>query len=834
MLIGQDHIKNSLRSLIANTDKGFDLAYDQMNSPDKEKVKDLLIYTDKVLNKLLFEEQQEIAFHHIYYTSLDKCYLPVLLEFTAIKLFYFDLFTPALSSNSIKEHLTLIQEILQEVVHLKENVSGGDKAYRQATQKKKELRQRKKFYEKLLDLKTELPAIFPSTLINLHKTTKTEVYNDILKKDFFAIPVEMLDLSDNVRQQNSSFVVLNSEYDRDELDELILKSDHNLIDGIRTVVLFDCEDRGTHTKFAYSNLVALNRSEGTGFKRLIIFSFDHHFKLSKLLSHIERTEIRYFVKPQEHKHQTYCVLPIETDLLLHAPDNNSDLLFVGENNLIYEEFREQVGEIDELMELTSIKMRSIYSLCFNEKCKELILADIFSTHINEPHFISRANKTRLLQLNPRAKEDLSSSLDSVLSTVLGSDLKTSIERIAAGQRTYLIVPKSVISHKSLSKEILRSLDTGASVELIEWPEIKTCNGPFIVLDYRDCGRFPYRIYPNILETGDTSGKKVTGLFLTMFFEFNYRKAVFEHSQATLRNILHDPIRRTFFDTKGIAQELERARPDSSGIDKNWDIDNLYYESADRESVLIKFAGNSKKVFHASQLFIAKARSDEHLFTVKADDLIHKSSNVSIQPLDELYEGLNLFETTPEEEAEIEELRRRYDLSSSQLVEKLWKILLIKLVDSDQKKGVYEQLFQIMQENGANMVGISHFETCWLDVKEDSLIPRSKRVFKLLCSFLELPAIYVRIMFKKRAKERLLSRQSSAKMNALIADLVQVGIFDDDHNKEEKKNYTKFFTDHDLEEIGFTSDSTEKEILTLVDLLRPNLNLKEVQQIEIRS
>jgi len=833
LIIGEDHIIDGVTSIVSTVDEHFELIYGQIKDPRKELLRNLLIYTDKILNKIFKDDDPNIKFHHIYFTQFDKNFSPLIFEFISIKLFYQDFFSSTTQSTSISEQINLIDEILKEGIQLKENVKSTDREYRQAIEKRKQLKEHKKFYEQLLTLKQPSPEILPKTILNAHKTIKTEISNNLLGAGAFAIHVEDLDISENRNRKKSSFVVLNSEYDRDDLDSLEFNGTYNLIDNIENVILFDCEEKSIHQKFRYSDLVELNTKESTCFKKLIVLTFDQHFRLSHLLSHIDRVETRYFIKPSENKHYTYTLLPPEINFLSSSPSKKLDVSFLQCDTIAYDDFHHQVNDIETIIELTSIKLRNIYSLCFSDKIREFIIADIFSSYITEPLFISKATKNSILQFDIKVAEELRSSLNIVLSNVQSSGIITRIKESIIDKKIHLVVPKSINLNKFFKKELLGAINMNTDINFIEWDGIKEINGPVIILDYRDCGKYPYRIYPNLFEIQNIFHENIKAIFLSVFFDYNFKNRIYDHSKALLNNINNGPFRSSLFDLKNMGQDIENAKPFHSWQDKNWDIENSFYGNSDRESLYVKYSTGTKKTFYHSQLFVVRSEKNEHLYTFKGDELLTQAKDISIQPIDELYEGLNLFDVTPEDEIEIKDLQRKYGLSSANMVEKLWKILLIESCGKDGKRIVYERLEKSLKNNSLNIVRYSHFETCWLNLNEDSLIPRSKKVFKLLCSFLSLPNTYLRIMLKKRAKERLLSRQSNSKMNSLIAHLIHDGLFDSKYNID-MIDENKYFQAHDLEDIGFTTNSTQKELIALIELLRPNLNLKEVQQIELRS
>jgi len=357
-------------------------------------------------------------------------------------------------------------------------------------------------------------------------------------------------------------------------------------------------------------------------------------------------------------------------------------------------------------------------------------------------------------------------------------------------------------------------------------------GRVIIVDYRDPGRYPFDIYPNIFENSSYNAKNIRALFLTMFFKYNYGYAMFEYHRILYKKVLSHPIRSAHFKWSDLVSNIGKDKPDSS-LSYLWDLNNSYTGHTDRDLVVVTMATGSKKSFFPSQLFVAKYDED-HLFPIKAGDIKEQQDNkkMFIQPLDELYEGLNLFETTVDEESEIKQLKKELGLLDHDPEAGLWKVLLKRKAEKEGEKEIYLALQHSLTRSQLPFVREGYFIDHWLQPKSDLLIPRSKRVFRSVCTYLGLPEVYFRVMLKKRARERLASRKSNAQMDQLIAVLVSMGMFDTAQPDLTFDNI--FITNFDLEDIGFDAGTVKKELYALVDLCKSNLALKEIISIELRS
>jgi hypothetical protein len=358
-------------------------------------------------------------------------------------------------------------------------------------------------------------------------------------------------------------------------------------------------------------------------------------------------------------------------------------------------------------------------------------------------------------------------------------------------------------------------------------------GRIIILEYRDSGRYPFRYHPNILEYMHPHAKCINGLFLNMFFRFNYEFALYEYNRVLYGKVLHHPIRQDSFDWDTLLINIKKKNEDHS-YDHLWDLDNNYSNLADRDQVVVTFAKGSKRSFYPSELFLVKYPDDEQLGIVKAEDVhedLGEYGNLCIQPLGDLYEGINLFETTIEEESEIKVLKGHFQLPDHLPDSGIWKMLLIRKVERCCISDIYEEVRAAL--SGLTFVKESYFSDNWLNIKSDLLIPRSKKVFQIVCTYLNLPTVYFRVMLKRRAKERLASRKSTLQMNRFIARLVEMGLFND--NAPSSLRFDKeFLLKYDLEEIGFNVEKLTDDIYAFVDLCKTNLELKEVISTELKQ
>ena len=141
-----------------------------------------------------------------------------------------------------------------------------------------------------------------------------------------------------------------------------------------------------------------------------------------------------------------------------------------------------------------------------------------------------------------------------------------------------------------------------------------------------------------------------------------------------------------------------------------------------------------------------------------------------------------------------------------------------------------------ENKGIKIVSQFHFKNSWINPQSESIAPLSKRVFIELCEYLKIPKIYFIIIQRIRNSTKQLSRQSTRQMNQLLKDLFNDCCFDTDRNPNEiinnRLDYYK--ANHPLDELGIDENHLTTNLVALVELIQPELNLIELETIEKTS
>ena len=829
----REHIVKYLAELTRDTDRAFSSIYDLIEYEEKEDHKELFVYLEKVLNHVIHGTKSQPAYTHIHFEGIDENSISGILEFLTVKFFlrYFLINDGDNESSYLTEQIERIDGILGRDLILNPGVKGGGRDYNKAVEERKALRITQKFYKQLKAFSLNGGGPFlPKVLLNVLKKDKV-LAEEMFKCRPFAIPINEIDSG------NLSYILLNSDKDRNGVDdELDRFEEHDLFEEIEEVIIFNCEGRSIHKGFNISSLEEVNR-EGTNFKHLFVLSFGTGTdqRLNRLISHLDRIENSYYIRPKGLRFSSYVILQDEIESLTHNRTRSIvEIEFIESNYFYCQVLRELLNEHEELYELYSIKMRNVYSLCLGSDLKQLILDEIFSDDIESPTLISEETKSYLLNTEGAFLLELKTTLESILDVVLEKSQDFLVQEILSHGPCRILVPSVIFEHEKFIGLIEGYLNETGENLLSTWylPE-EISEERLIILDYRDTGRFPYQIYPNLLELRLNVEQHATGYFYGMFFQYNYEFTTYEYNKTLIKNILAHPFRQAFFEWDELISKIEDQKPARQLFEHLWDMENSFEYSSDRETIVIK-TSNGSRSYWPSQLFVVSEGNNAHLYTDRAEDLFNEfvehGNVLKVQPIDELYKDLNLFRTTEQEESELLQLKKKYDLHEKEFEHRLWKVLLKRKADDLGKTEMYEDLRDRIEQVGTTMVSRHYFENAWLEPTSDSLIPRSKRAFKVLCDYLSLPKVYYAVMLKKRAKDRLASRKSTSKMNRLIADMIHEGLFDFERNAVELEGFIK---SHDLEEVGMTDENYKEELITLVDLLKPYLDLKEVKKIDLK-
>ena len=240
-----------------------------------------------------------------------------------------------------------------------------------------------------------------------------------------------------------------------------------------------------------------------------------------------------------------------------------------------------------------------------------------------------------------------------------------------------------------------------------------------------------------------------------------------------------------------------------------------------------FTDGSHASYSPSRLLLVISGPEGRLEVMRLDELPSEPEGWLAQPLDELYEEMNPFQIRPDEEEELALIKRRYGVVDPSQV--LWKVLLVrKLGEGVGSAQLYESLAELFGKK--EFIKYGYFKDHWLDIHSKILTPRKRRHFRLLCQYLGLEGAYIRLKLKKRASMHANSRESRARMNSLLSQMILEGLFESGV-KWRDRSLNHLLESHELEEVGITEENLNIELEALVGILTDKIHLKRIKKIE---
>jgi hypothetical protein len=812
------HINGHISAFISGDDVAFDTVFNEIQNNNKDHYRALLLYIHKILLTSQTNSTTRLSALHLHFEgTLEDSVKNLIGEFLIVRAFQLELGKDncqIINENLQNEIARISNEVKQDLFLPVEINKAKENRIRQ---ERKDLRGKLKFYLALNDKAT----LFPKTLMNL----QTKTYRPLA--ELFKSRTYAISLSEFSRV--NSYIVLNTESGINQLDRF-----ENLVDSLDNIILFDCERKGDFLEYRYNLLQEWNADNGTSFKNLLILTFDKdESNINRLKNVINRIKDRF----QIPINSTYTITRDErTHLLNNKTDNLIGVNFCGDRNSTFWELFELEAGIRDLYELRSIKMLNIYSLTLDKEIKQYILDDIFSAG-KQSNFLSSDSRQALLECSYEDKKTIRDALSNALELVIKSNLAVEVRKFVHDDST-IVLPENVLKNDFIRNRIIDVLQLSRRNKLISWDSIDFYSDkPILILAYRDQGRFQYYFYPNILESTFYNSTKVNAVFLSVFFKAHYEWASYNLQRDKCKCLTHK-LRLERFDFSKLEKEIISLKPSKSDT-TDWDLENEYTDSEGRTVVKVKFKKiKGSRTFTKSDLFILNYKGQHTYRIERIEDLMSfdlTEESLNIQHLDEIQEKINIYEklnTLNDPKKELEVIRSQFKIDDKE-PERLWKILLQKKSDDKGESKSYAELDAFLRAKGLNIVSFSHFQQTWTNPESDSMTPLSKRVFIALCEYLEIPKTYFIIMQRLKNASKQATRQSTRQMNSLLKDLFNDTCFDAEAKAKEilEGKLDHYKKKHPLDEIGINENHLLDNLVTLVELIQPEIKLLEVETIE---
>lgn len=828
MKIIVDHIIQHLVDYNKEDDELFEKTFRKLQYVKKNNYKDLLKYIFRIISEHgRFENDGLDAFHFHFESDFEDYIRQIIAEFLIIYQFQKVIeLAPQSNTNEFsvldkKNQLKGLQKKLSTCPDGASGKNGGNKIYKNWQIEKNNTNSLLKFFENL----DESIALYPRVIFNCQIKFQKEISNSFLVTPY------AIDITH--KGQLDSCVTINTEPLSSIKGTKVFGG--YLLRLIETIILFDSENSVKRfADFNAERIVDLNANHKTKFKQLIIISFGKKGgSFDDIREKIELVKDRFKLPDNS----AYTLLSAEEAFLKgYKAKNEIPVNFWGiERSNFWDTFIRETS-IRDIYELRSIKMLNIYSLAFNEDIKNYILNDIFSENSNAK-LLSDETKEIILQLNVEDRQAIFEPLSNTLDLIIQEDWRSHLIN-TKNHNSEIVLPQEVINNTELISKIRQVLCFTKENQLTSWSNLNALTTrPVMILAYRDQGKHPYYFNQNILETNFENSSSVSGEFLKCFFYTHYHWAKFNLSKS-IHKYLDHPIRKEFFGWNELKRKINELKPENTDTTL-WELENEYTAIDNRETIRVKFKTSRKtKTYLASDLFIVKFNNGSKYRVEKLNELTNldlEEELIAVQSLEEIQESINIYDKIVDRNQQDKELKLIRDQFNLREIDPttLWKILLKKKVNSKSEKEIYEELSDFLKRRSLKIVSFFHFKNNWTNPKSESFSPLSKKVFLSLCEYLEIPKAYYAIMQSIKNASKQASRQSTRQMNYLLKDLFNDGCFDNISQArnilESKSRYYKLY--HPADELGTSNDRLLDVLVTLVELISPELRLQHIESLQ---
>ncbi len=821
----KQHIKLYQEDFINSLNiENFNEVYESISGRNKEEIASILKQLFRLIDLSINNSTSEISSIHIHFQNdLNKSTKTIIAEFVWNLFFQ----THKQNDSSDFENLNLKSRINEIESLLKRDIiapSNNDRReFNRLINHRKKLRKELAFYKSL----PSTSSLIPKTLINL-KINQEKDLSECFDSYPHYLKVQLIEVLNSYTLTNvESF---NSIY-KTKLNEI------PIFKILENIILFDCEDRvQKFNQFNLQNLQNLNQRHGTSFKNFIIITFGNSVNsISSIRHKFDLINDRFKIPNVS----SYTIINSEIDFLLNRKENAQlSIEFVGyESSSFWDTFVLETS-IRELYELRSIKLMNIYSICYTDEIKNYIIDDIFSNN-ESSELISSTTKLAILELRDEDIDVLKEALSNTLDVIMNSGIKSKVSD-SLSNNPAIVLDEAILRNQKLLSKVRNCLGFTKTTKFKTWADLTNSDlKDLVILSYRDQGRYPNYYYPSLLEL-DLDSECIARAILPSFLFKQYYSWSKYNLCKEYHKLLTHPIREQHFEWNTLKNKIQELKPEQK-LNIDWNLENEYSNSDQRESYKIKLKGQRVRTAYGSDLLILTEDAKTQYRVVKIDYLLsldNEDNKVFIQNLDEIQQNINIYDKIvdkKQQEAELEIIRKQFNLGD-ETAGRLWKVLLKNLAEVQGEDKLYSDLKKHFEIKGIKIVSPFHFKNSWINPQSESIAPLSKRVFIELCEYLKIPKIYFIIIQRIRNSTKQSSRQSTRQMNQLLKDLFNDGCFDTDRNPKEiinsRLDYYK--ANHPLDELGIDENHLATNLVALVELIQPELNLIELETIEKTS
>lgn len=818
----KQHILPQLNSFTNEALISINNIFSEIQNESKTEFTEIICYIEHLLNLSFLSTNQGLTSLHIHIENeFDDSQKLLIGEFLSIKLFkyYYSIDNKLDEANlSLADFITQIEFKINSLeIRCPDGASGkngGNRIWKNWVKEKKENRILLEFYKAL----NKNSSLKPKSIFNLQKN-----FCSSLSQKF-----EFRPYTKSVDNNRESYNLVNATRTLNEIDEI----NNQIIDELDSIILFDCERKRIMTNFSFEEINKWNTDYDTRFTKYLIVTFGKDFSsINHTRNKLELIRERFKIPTNT----TYTIAKSEIDILLNRKENAQlSIEFVGyESSSFWDTFVLETS-IRELYELRSIKLMNIYSICYTDEIKNYIIDELFSEK-ESSELISSTTKLALLELRDEDIDVLKEALSNTLDIIINSGIKSKGSDLLSNNPT-IILDEAIFRNQNLLSKVRNCLGFTKTTKFKTWADLTNSDlKDLVILSYRDQGRYPNYYYPSLLEL-DLDSECIARAILPSFLFKQYYSWSKYNLCKEYHKLLTHPIREQHFEWNTFKNKIQELKPEQK-LNIDWNLENEYSNSDQRESYKIKLKGQRVRTAYGSDLFIISVDAKTVYKVVKIDYLLSldNEDKVFIQNLDEIQQNINIYDKIvdkKQQETELEVIRKQFNLGD-ETAGRLWKVLLKNLAEVQGEDQLYSELKKYFEGKGIKIVSQFHFKNSWINPQSESIAPQSKRVFIELCEYLKIPKIYFIIIQRIRNSSKQSSRQSTRQMNQLLKDLFNDGCFDNDGNPKEIINNSLDYykANHPLDDLGIDENYLADNLATLVELIKPELKPGELESIE---
>jgi len=819
----RQHILPQLNSFTNETRNTLDNTISEIQNHSKTEFTEIIFYLERILNLYFTSTNSGLTSLHIHLENeFDDSQKLLIGEFLNIKLFkYYHSIDNKIDETNISL-IEFISEIEAKLNGLEmrcpdgaSGKNGGNRIWKNWVKEKREKRTLLEFYTAL---KTN-SSIKPKSIFNVQKN-----FCNSLSKIF-----EFRPYCTKLNDKNKSYNLLNAINTLNEID----LDNNEIIDELDSVILFDCERKRIMTNISFEEINKWNSDYSTSFSKYLIITFgNENSSINHTRNKLELIKERFKIPTNT----SYTITKSELDFLLNLKESSPlNIEFVGfESSSFWETFVLETS-IRELYELRSIKLMNIYSVCYNDEIKNYIISDLFSKK-EYSELVSSTTKMVILELRDDDIEILKEALSNTLDVIINTGIKSKVLNKLSNTQAF-VLDKAIQRNLNLLSKISACLGLTKSTIFKNWSDLTNSDlKDILILSYRDQGRYPNYYFPNLLEL-ELNSECIASAILPSFLFIDYYNWSKYNLLKEYHKLLTHPIRENHFEWVKLKNKIQELKPEQK-LNIDWNLENEYSNSDQRESYKVQLKGQRLRTAYSSDLFVITDDTKTLHKVVKIDYLLtldNEDGKVFIQNLDEIQQNINIYDKIvdkKQQEAELDVIRKQFNLGD-ETAGRLWKVLLKNLAEDQGEDLLYSDLKKYFETKGIKIVSQFHFKNSWINPQSESIAPLSKRVFIELCEYLKIPKIYFIIVQRIRNASKQSSRQSTRQMNQLLKDLFNDGCFDTNKNAREiiTNRLEHYKANHPLDDLGIDENYLVDNLVTLVELLLPELKLLELETIE---